>query len=302
MNAPQLTHAQSRVEDILARLGFTVSDSGYERGEMSFTLGRHWSRLARPSRAADLKHHRPVANAGSGAGDFDHASADRRNEQLCTSARLPGLWKSMGKNGSAVLAFHLPSDLLVREIFRPDSDLAECSALQAGLEWALSTVDDALPATWEPPAKDVLEALVPGPRLVLQNGGVVRQIEVVATAERLTLKVPILTDLPATLPLGREKWLDTLLDDAERLWPLLRTAHEVQGQQHVIVAEVDLSGVPKALAESLILAGLDSLRWAVERLAETADLLVDPTIPWEALSVCITQEPKEETSYENNRH
>ena len=52
-----------------------------------------------------------------------------------------------------------------------------------------------------------------------------------------------------------------------------------------VLAEVDLSGCPPEVVESVFRAGLAALRWVVEWLARPADFLADAAVPSRALEV-----------------
>ena len=58
-----------------------------------------------------------------------------------------------------------------------------------------------------------------------------------------------------------------------------------------VLAEVNLTGVPRCWMETLFVAALEDLRWWVASAVEPAELLADPALQPELLAVCSPQTP-----------
>jgi hypothetical protein len=154
--------------------------------------------------------------------------------------------------------------------------LAECKA------WALSTAVGRLADGWRPPPREEVESWIPGGGLSLRAETQARQVGLVHEANRLALVCPILPRLPAELPAARRDWLRALLMDGQDRWRMVR----IGLTETSALAEVDFSGVPPAIGESVFRTGLGALRWVVAWLVESAAFLADTSVACPALEVC----------------
>jgi hypothetical protein len=196
------------------------------------------------------------------------AAADSLSSQL----GKPGLWKCIrtadGSGGRRV--FELPSAVWQTN---PDPEEEAQSDFQA---WALQTAAGRLPEGWQPPPRTEVEMWIPPAGLTVQAGPLVRQGELIHRPDRLALRWPILSAVPANLSPGRRDWLQQLLLDGQDRWRMVRLGLEGEEASPAAVAEVDFSGCPPVVLQQVFGAGLGALRWVVEWLVRSADLLADP--------------------------
>ncbi len=255
-------HASPPLEVILPRCGFSRRGGEWLRGKLRIERHGQWLSLTVPAPTGED----PLGRAGR-----------------------PGLWKHEEGGEASRVVFPLPVSILqVDESADPDQDVplefeGGQSPLEACLRWALATLTGESPEGWQPPGEEALAFWKKDHHLTVQHGSVVRQIEVIRAGGRLSLRVALVNEVPDGLPEARAKWLQALLLDAQSSWHLVRTAITAE---RAAVAEVELSGLPAAVGPHLFRAALDSLRWVVAGLAETAEFLVDPDVPSQALELC----------------
>jgi hypothetical protein len=115
---------------------------------------------------------------------------------------------------------------------------------------------------------------------------VLRQGELIHQPNRLAVRFPIVQRVPDDLPPRRREWLREVLIDGQNRWRMVRIGLAEEAGSSAALAEVDLSGCPHGLLESLFAAGLGALRWVVGWLVEAADFLVDGSVACRALEVC----------------
>lgn len=188
----------------------------------------------------------------------------------------PGLWRFDRRGAGDRRAFALPGLALdhngaeIRH-HEPESIGDDpVSAFESVVRWVLDTARGTVPAGWEPPDDATLAEWADGGRLTIQQGGVLRQIEVARGAQRLALRVALHQSLPPGLPAARRQWLRRVLLDTQARWSLVRTGITRCGE---VLAVVDLSGVPAGPDRPLFLAGAESLRQIAAPLVETVELL-----------------------------
>jgi hypothetical protein len=194
---------------------------------------------------------------------------------------LPGLWKPVDTGRGPRSVFEIPLGLLIHHEEEPDESASPL--LQATLQWALATFKGRLPDGWEPPSRETLDALLPESGLTVQVGSHLRQGELMVSPERLALQFPLIFFVPGELSATRRAWLNEWMNQAQRLWRLVRFRMTRRNQETGCYSEVNLSGVPPALAWNLTLTGLECLQWAVSGLVETAQYLADASLSSEAL-------------------
>ncbi len=141
-------------------------------------------------------------------------------------------------------------------------------------EWARTTADDELSAGWCAPDSDLLADLLDSQRLTVRAGPHVAKGEFECGAERLRLIFSELVRLDDGLPEPRLAWLRELCLDAQSRWQLVRFG-VAAGR---VRAEVDLSGVPHALAEPLAGWALEALVFAVGWALPALVLIADPNL------------------------
>jgi hypothetical protein len=191
----------------------------------------------------------------------------------------PGLWKLTRTKSPQVLRrqFHLPLAVL-----QPDDgslgDSEPTDTLRDCIEWALVTSRGEPSSGWVPPRREEVEAWIPEKGLIVQSGPFVRQGRLVYEPDRLAIQFPIVSELPPALAEARVRMLREVLIDAQNRWRLVRMGLSVASERQAVEAEVDLSGAPLAVLESLFRISLDALRWVVQWLIWSAMLLADPRV------------------------
>ena len=263
-----LTAAFSKPEagapsEALARAGFTSAPGGcHQRGDFRLTIGPQWCVLEAPESSMALG--------------------------------VRGLWKRVGAAGDTRLIFALPRRVWDEASSADTSFDDEITVLDQCLQWALDTAEQSIPAEWQSPPRAVVESWFKPEQLTVVAGSLLRQGEVICEPDQLAIRFPLLPELPPDLPESRRAWLRVLLDEAQDRWHLVRldVVSDDDGQSSVI-AEVDLTGVPHAIAEDLFVISLEALRWVVQWLGETTDWLADATVASELLAVCPNNQTQE---------
>jgi hypothetical protein len=191
----------------------------------------------------------------------------------------PGLWKwARDGDGGAMRVFDVPP------LPEGDSDGEDGRApLTACLEWAVATSHGRAPEGWRPPPRAEVERWASAAALTVHAGPLVRQAALVHEAGRLALTCPVLPRVAEALPAARRAWLRELLLEAQDRWRMVRVGFGAPAA--AVLAEVDLSGCPPEVVESVFRAGLAALRWVVEWLARPADFLADAAQPSRAVEV-----------------
>ncbi len=195
----------------------------------------------------------------------------------------PGLWKWINVGARPGLAFEFPEAALNAEADGDGTDADEAPAsLAAIIAWCLASKAGKLPDGWRSPAREQVAGWLPAGALTVQCGSVVRQGQLILTAERWALRFPILSELPADLPVARRAWLELVLADAQSRWRMVRVGITDGAEHPAVVAEADFSGAPHS--ENLFSAGLDGVRHVVAWAAETVELLADAKVASELLA------------------
>jgi hypothetical protein len=243
----------------LAALGFRRNPTGIYRSNGTLvTPGRDWIAIE------EL---------------MENAQADPLKGQL----GLPGLWKWVRNPAGGKRVFELPEAALT---VPPDAEDADEGAapLKDCVQWALETERGEIRTDWQPPPRPEVESWIPIGRLTVQLGPLLRQGELIHAPDRLALRFPLATGIPAGLPEARRLWLHELLADAQDRWRMVRVG--LSADETAALAEVDLSGCPHGVLEGLFRTGLDALRWVVEWLVKSADFLADADAACQAVEVC----------------
>lgn len=201
-------------------------------------------------------------------------SRDPLNELL----GKPGLWKVIDDGQGPRRQFHLPLAALAIESDLDVDGQEAPDPLEACLAWVSATSQDDLPVGWECPPRDEVESWLPAGGLTFRSGELVRQGSLVCEADRLALRMPLVTEVPRELPEARGAWLHELLRDGRNRWRMVRIGVEGPPGQQAVVAEVDLSGVPASAAEVCVKTGLDALRWVTFWLVRSAGLVADARV------------------------
>lgn len=248
-------------QEILERFGFEPEGAGFRAGEVRLDpVGAGWRFAAPWPQDRD-----PLADPG-----------------------LPGLWRCERLHDAACQVFALPGWLLdgadpVGDMPDGEPDWQDGQrAFAAAVAWVVATARGALPQGWAPPGDPVQGGWFPAAALTIQQGGVLRQVELQRAEDRFALRLVLAEAVPAELPEIRREYLRRILLETQARWLLVRTAI---GVDDTPTAVVDLSGVPDALARPLCLAGLESLRRVAAHLVEAVEFLAFSDAGNEALSL-----------------
>src|SRR5262245_41919778 len=171
----------------LAALGFVPvpGAAGYQRDQLRLTLGPHWCVLETPH-----------------ATQLDHCTCELGQ---------PGLWKHvrLGQHPRRVFAFPMSltrhSSPLDADDENPAGMLARCT------DWALQTLDPYARLDWLAPPRALVESWFAPEQLTVSAGPVVRQGLLTREENQLSIRFPIVPQLPPDLPASRRAWLRTLL-------------------------------------------------------------------------------------------
>jgi len=224
----------------------------------------------------------------AGAGWIFSAPWSPKQDPL-DEAGSPGLWRFDRVHGADCRVFALPGWLLDEvDADGPDASDAFDSEVgvnpfEAALDWIMAADRGKLPDGWAPPDEAALAEGSAAGALTIQQGRVLRHVEVVRSADRFALRMPLVDSVPADLSAARQAWLRRVLLETQARWLLVRTAITPDA---AAVAVIDLTGVPESMARPLFLAGLESLRRLAAHLVETVEFLVAGEAGDEALNLC----------------
>ncbi len=185
----------------------------------------------------------------------------------------PGLWRAVRRNGRIETSFACPPLALLEAATVGEGASLDEQEL-ALREWAGTTANDELSAGWCAPASELLADWLDPQRLTVRAGPHVAKGELESGAEHLRLIFSELVRLDDGLPEPRRAWLRELCLDTQSRWQLVRFGI-VDGR---VRAEVDLSGVPHALAEPLAGWALEALVFAVGWALPALVLIADPKL------------------------
>lgn len=238
----------------LEELGFRRGASGAEFGHngLSVRLDRRWL----------------TASAGGGG---DGPPRGRLGG--------PGLWKAVGAGPAAAREFHLPLAALSAPAH--DGDEEECGpaeVLESCLAWIEATAREDLPAGWQCPGREEVEAWIGPGALTVESKPWVAQGTLVCGGDRLALRVPLASDITPALSEARRAWIGAVAAEAQDLWRMVRMGLEGPPERASAVAEVDLSGAPWAVLERLFRFGLEGLQRTSGWILVTAGLLADARV------------------------
>jgi hypothetical protein len=148
-------------------------------------------------------------------------------------------------------------------------------ALIQCVDWAVETAEMETASAWDAPSEAEVRSWISGAELTIQSHRHVRQISLQRDDHRLALSVPIVAEIPAELPGSRNTWLRDLLLATQNQWRMVRVVDESNGSSRSAIAQIDFTGAPHPILETLFTVGLQSLRYAVQWSVQSADLLVD---------------------------
>jgi hypothetical protein len=210
----------------------------------------------------------------SGWGIRDRCSGDPLEDQL----GQPGLWHvERGTLASTSDGFSL--------FIYPDID--RLASLVGGAAWALdphqltvemrdwarATSRGKLPPTWDPPSPQEVASWLTLDRLTVRSGPHLSKGQLECDAKALRIVFPELVRLRDALPETRRAWLRELCFDAQSRWHMVRFGL----RDRRVRAEVDLSGVPAAIAQPLFTVALEALLFSVSWVLPSLALVNDPS-------------------------
>jgi len=239
-------------EEALGELGFVREGGAYRLDRIRLTADGHWLTL-------------------------ETEGAGGSNDPLDCSG-LVGLWKPAGEGDGLRRRFELPFSAIGGG--RPGPSGETGSDLAEAVQWALATVDGDVPSGWAPPSPRQPHLIDGDLVITAEQGRLVRRGRASLGPDKLVLRVPIVARAAADLDEARRAWLRELLVDAQGRWRMVRI-HMSEG----VTAEIDLTGAPHQLVETLVEAGRAILRGVGQWLVGPADLIADDSIVSKALQI-----------------
>ena len=254
MNIPWHPTTGPSLNEIADALGFEQDTRGHRtRRGLRLTSEGHWLVLTSPA-----------ASTGDPA-------------QALLGARGP--WRVLRGTEQWTLGCELPLNSRRRGESEPTR--ASLASIESLVTWAETTADGSLPSDYRPPGAEDVEQWISPRQRNLRAGSLIREVEMIATADRLTLSVSPIVRIPDDLPATRRSWIDELCLDAQQSWRLIRFG--VDEQSGCVRAEVDLSGVPSEAAEPLAELGLAALTAAVVWALPGLAIAIDPGVESQVL-------------------
>lgn len=258
----------------LGKHGFTPAGDGYRhndfgRGGMTATFERRWVTLqtgARQNGSAD--------NTSTDTSTDNHSTDS--TDMNSTDIGRPGLWKTVRDAAGGRREFHLPQELISAEAW-DDATGDLLDPLTELIHWGRVSAAGELPDGWECPAQEELKRSLPQGAFTVEAGSCARQGQLLCETQRLAIQFPLLQAVPADLSDARRAWLEVILADGQNRCRLVRLAPDTTETTRIL-AEVDLSGVPRFAAAPLVRIGLDAVRHVLSQMMQVCDLLVDPTV------------------------
>jgi hypothetical protein len=188
-----------------------------------------------------------------------------------------GLWRAVRREEGIDTTFACPP--LSRLVgIQEETSLSGEAAVR---EWACATANDDLPDAWSAPVRTAVEDWFDADRLSVRAGAHIAKGELECGPERLRLRFPDLVRLDPRLPESRQAWVRALCLDAQSRWHLVRFGVV----EERVCAEVDLSGAPPVLAESLVGWALEALVFSVGWALPAFALVADPDVSCPALDL-----------------
>ena len=277
---PHLDTAPLPWQTIAADLGFTAPRANGQRKRN----GR--SRSANGKFVRSQLAHDELTRDGMGLrarGDWLEAVIPARTDRGTDSLHgTPGLWRSVGENGTRACIFEIPRAIWAGASASDEThDLEEepgatGRALGALLDWAEATADGEAPSSWRAPAREEVDSWLASRRLVARTDAHVAQVEIACEPGRLAIAFPALVKPNQALGSAREAWLRALCLDTEERWRLVRVG--VDDRDGGVFAEIDLTGVPAECARPLAQLSLEALTCAVEWVLPSLALVIDPSV------------------------
>ena len=151
----------------------------------------------------------------------------------------------------------------------PGDGAAEREAIET---WCGEAGEGNIPEDWSPPCQGELDHILTKDALTIRHNSLLREIKILDDKEyvlRLTL-----AEIEGELSPRRSEWLDAFLTAASAYWPLVHFGLTPDGR--AAVAEVNFTGAPPEVLETLLQPALDSFRWIVAGLVETAEFIASP--------------------------
>ena len=225
----------------------------------------------------------------SAAGDTGAGAGDTGMPGMLGQA---GLWKTaVDGRGDQTRTFDVPRAALLEGLGEgPDDELDTADAVGAIVRWAMETRPGSVMPPWQPPPAAQIDSIVPEAARSLRCGPHLQRVAVVAQAQegRLALRAPICR-AGEQIAAARRQWLARLLADGSEI-RMVRVGVQDPGSGTALVeAEIDLSGAPAGILETMLPIALDALRACFSQLAVTAAVICDP----QCRSRVLEQQPSE---------
>ncbi|GAH10371.1 unnamed protein product [marine sediment metagenome] len=150
--------------------------------------------------------------------------------------------------------------------------MAKSGAIQ---RWANATRTGKTPEDWKAPDSASLEHILTEEPVFYRHNAILREVEIRLSAHSFSMQMEVAA-IEGDLSEKRKRWLNAFIDEASEVWPLVRFT--MASDERSLVAEVNLTGAPHPAIVALIGPSLDSFRWIVKGLVETAEFITSPEI------------------------
>jgi len=195
----------------------------------------------------------------------------------------PGLWKTVLRDSGLRCVFEFPDWTLSGPEEDEWNEPEGVATLDLVFAWAKEVVHGRVPPGWHPPVAAVAQSWLRDGALTVLSRGLLRQGQMILSADRWALRMPLVEQVPGDLPPERRIALEDLLLEAQSRWAMARVGFHPQAGGTGIIAEVDLTGAPHR--EPLLLAALEALRSVTAWVVEPAELLADVRVEISALAL-----------------
>ena len=209
---------------------------------------------------------------------------------------VPGPWRTVRANGSTARVCDLWLTMVDAESDADAEGAPESRGTRppfaSALHFARATADGKLPAGWRAPAAAEVEGWLEPRRLAVRSGAHVAKAELTCEPTRLALRFPELVRVPAELAEPRVAWLREVCSAAQDRYRLVRLGLA----DGVVQAEVDLTGVPPAMAPAMVELSFSALSWVVEWLLAPLHLIANSSVESRALDLQLPWAPARTTN------
>lgn len=214
-----------------------------------------------------------TASGWSGWQMRDRSLGDPLEDQL----GRPGLWQFARRglvDDDGIKQFLYPDLVHLASLTGSEAWRQDPASLESDIRaWARATSHAKLPSGWAPPSPDEVSTWFAAERLTVRAGPHLARGGLECDAEALRVVFPELIRLSDALPDARRAWARELCFDAQSRWHTVRFGLA----DDRVRAEIDLSGVPEAIAQPLFTFAFEALVFSVRWVLPSLALVSDPS-------------------------